>query len=221
MSTMTPDGHVEGWFARVIFVTAEMAGVKITETRTRYYAMDLQEFSQEQIESAFARVRHEGTGFFPFVADIRRQIMPSPDDAALLAWTALEQAAERVGAYQSIVFEDAATAEALLFVFGSWPDFCQCTKGPDLLVKRQQFGAAYRDSQRRLQGPTEPVRCAGLLDSGKRPAGSARLAMGRVTVRSEVIATTELLALEAAESVEAKRMAGIEHKEPWPQKFGQ
>lgn len=198
---MTPDGHVEGWFARVIFVTAEMAGVKITEARTRYYAMDLQEFSQEQIESAFVRVRHEGAGFFPFVADIRRQIMPSPDDAALLAWTALEQAAERIGAYQSIVFEDPATAEALLAVFGSWPDFCACDRSPELNTKRLQFGAAYRDARRRLQGPTEPVRCAGLLDSGKRLAGSARLAMGRVTARGEVIATTEPLALEAAGNV--------------------
>ena len=42
-SSLTPDGHVSEWFGRLMFETAEAAGIKVSEARVRIYAADLKD----------------------------------------------------------------------------------------------------------------------------------------------------------------------------------
>lgn len=194
-STLDRKGNVVEWFATVVFETAEACGIKITEARVRIYAADLGDLTPEQVKQAFRVCRREGSGFFPSVAEVRRQVVATPDDRALLAWTAMEQAAAKVGAYQSIEFEDTVAAAALLQVFGSWPQWCQQETGPELLVKRQQFLAAYREIRRQQAAGTAPVRLSGQLEGGGNYSRLPGLAAGRITAGGTVESITEGTAL--------------------------
>lgn len=191
-STVDSSGNVAEWFGHVIFETAEAYGLKLTESRVRIYAADLGEFEATQVIAAFRRHRKEGK-FFPTVAELRAQMVATPDDRALLAWNAMEQAAVRVGAYQSIEFEDPAAARALTMVFGSWPQWCQQETGPELLVKRQQFLAAYREVRRQEAAGATPIRLSGLLEAGGNYQRLPQLAVGRVTALGVVQNVTEAL----------------------------
>jgi len=194
-STQDRNGNVVDWFARVIFETAEACGTKLTEARVGVYAADLSDLTAEQITNAFRTCRREGSGFFPSVAEVRRQVVATPDDRALLAWNAMEQAAAKVGAYQSIEFSDPIAAAALLQVFGSWPQWCEQEMGPVLLVKRQQFLAAYRDIRRQQAHGTDPVRLSGMLEGAGNYRRLPGLAAGRITATGAVEAITEGTAL--------------------------
>ena len=141
------DGAVDEEFARLMVVVAAATNTQLTEARIRAYAQDLGDVPFEALKVAFLKARRE-TNFFPSLAEIRRQIGPSADDAALIAWTALGNAASAAGAYASIEVEDGAAAEALLAVFGSWPEFCELKEGPALALKRQEFLAFYRSARR-------------------------------------------------------------------------
>ncbi len=172
-SALKADGDVADWFGALLFELAERHGIKLAEARVRIYAADLAEFEPAQVVAAARRASREGSGFFPHSAEIRKALVGSADDAALLAWNGLERAAEQVGSYRSLEIEDPVTAAALLATFGAWSAFCATPAGPALLVKRQEFLAAYRRAQRERPSGAQPVRCAGLLE-----VGLARLTAG-------------------------------------------
>lgn len=120
--------------------------------------------------------------FFPSVAELRSYIVPSGEDAALIAWTAFCEAAEEVGSWSSLEVEDGAAGAALETVFGSWTAFCGYEVGPELGAKRQEFLVAYRDARRtapparRLLGACEAT--GQYKQSGE--VWVARIAAGRV-----------------------------------------
>jgi hypothetical protein len=115
----------------------------------------------------------------------------TPDDRALLAWNSMEQAAAKVGAYQSILFADASAAQALLHVFGSWPNWCQQEAGPELALKRQQFLAVYREIRRTGAAGSKPVRLSGGLESAGNYKQLPGLAAGHITAGGDVEQVTE------------------------------
>jgi hypothetical protein len=211
-SSLTADGNVARWFGHLMLETAEAAGIKVSETRTRVYAADLADLPAEQVIDAVRRIRKEGSGFFPSVAEIRRQIVATPDDQALLAWTAFERAAVSVGAYQSVDVEDTVAAAALVQVFGSWPEWCAQETGPELLTKRQQFFAAYREQRRRQRAAATrlgatlpaitdetPTRLLGLLEGNNRYVRSPAVFIGRITALGQVLSVRDQSALPEAQ----------------------
>lgn len=195
-STVKPDGNVAEWFGALLFEAAEATATRLSEARVRIYANDLADCRPEDIVSAFRRVRKEGSGFFPSIAEIRRQIVATPDDAALLAWTLFERAAFDVGAYESIAVDDHCAATALLNVFGSWQGFCETEQGPEMALKRQQFIAAYRNARRETRVATAPKILHGVLNvSGTfEPKTIARLTAASEIVREDVSSVKRLTA---------------------------
>lgn len=191
MAALDSKGNVVAWFATAIFETAEAFGTKLTEARVRVYAADLDDLPQEQVVQALRTCRREGSGFFPSVAEVRRQCVATPDDRALLAWNAMEQAASKVGAYQSVEFGDPVAAMALLQVFGSWPAWCEMEQGPELALKRQQFMALYRDIRRHGTAGTAPIRLHGQLEGAGNYKQLPGLAAGRITAGGAVEQVTE------------------------------
>ena len=156
MADVTPE------FARFIVGLGEAFGIRLTEARIRIYADQLADLSADDLNIAAARAIRE-LRYFPQVAELRSFVEANTDDAALLAWSSLNCAARTVGAYQSLVVDDPATAFALQRVFGSWSAYCVYDAGPELASKKQEFLAAFRHGRR--SAPAGAKRFAGLCES--------------------------------------------------------
>lgn len=157
------NGAVEERFAKLMVVLAEVLSTRLTEAKVRAYAALLGDVPYEQLQSAFRRAANtQRGGCFPSPGELREHIGPTANDAGLLAWTALDNAARSHGAYASVEVEDGAAAEALMATCGSWSEFCAIDEGPALAIKRQEFLAAYRSAARQ---PQQATRLAGLLES--------------------------------------------------------
>lgn len=199
-SSLTPEGHASGWFAKAIFITAEAFGTKLSEVRVRVYASELSDCDRDQVERAFAQCRREGSGFFPSIPEIRRQLGPSSDDHGVLAWAGLCEAASTIGAYQPLQIDDWCAAEALRRAVGSWVDFCALEEGPNKLVVRQAFLAAYRQARRERQSDAKPQIMLGLCGAPPEDHSSATWG-GRLTDQYHVLQTrvADLPALTSGE----------------------
>lgn len=198
MSYILGNGDVDFEFGKLLGALAESAGAKITEIQIRSYAEALSDVPFDALKMACWKARRE-CNFFPKIAEILKQLGPAPDDLALLAWTGLSAAVSTVGSYASVDVEDPAAAEALLVVFGSWPEFCELPDGPALALKRQEFMAAYRQARRRnLRGAR---RLLGACESsGAYPVGAAlgRVWTATVTLDGRVLATRDRPQLAAS-----------------------
>ncbi len=81
----------------------------------------------------------------PRPAEIRQLAVGDVEDASEAAWMVLRQAMSRAGGYASLVVRDPALAEAVLAVFGSWPEACGLDLSPEMWSsKRKEFGRVYR-----------------------------------------------------------------------------
>lgn len=183
------DGNVTPEFTRLIVAIAEGYPTtgNLSEGTIRIYAWALGDYTVEQIRGAFLRLFKEGSGFFPSTVEILKQLgATSSDDAALLAWAQFRQAAADVGGYASLEVEDAAAAQALLDVFGSWHAYCEEEEGPAMAMKRKEFLAAYR---RRLHSPDVPgkaLRLFGRLESGGGYVPTSHSIVGRITASGAI-----------------------------------
>ena len=176
-------------FAKLMVALAEaFPSVRLREGTIRVYANQLSDIPIRAVADAMSAAIRESE-YFPSVAFIRKFVAPGTDDAAVLAWTALNRAARVVGAYQSLQVEDPCAAEALAQVFGDWPAFCQHDEGPAYGQKRTEFLVAYRQA-RRQQAARGLVSLPGLCEAASRglpPA--ARHWTGRLTVDGRVMSS--------------------------------
>lgn len=196
MSLYYRNGAVTPEFADLMLKLAEYLGVRVDESIYRGHAKLLGDIPFDQLRVACTRTaqRHKYRTF-PTAADIRSYIETRVEDAALIAWAALDQAARSAGAWSSVVVEDPAAAEALVLVFGDWPRFCAYEEGPALAQRRQEFLAAYRVAQARPR-TTAPVTLAGLCGVPKGEiAGSVVTA--RVLLTGDVVTERGQKALPA------------------------
>lgn len=163
------NGAVTEEFHRLMETLAEALGCRVTEAQVRAHAQLFADVEIDDLMMMFRRAAREIEfgGGYPTPGLLRTFLRPRLDDAALLAWSTLSQAAERVGAWQNLYVDDPALAAAVDAVFGSWPEFCALADGPQLTLKRQEFIAAYKTARRfgealpprvliGLCGPTDP-----------------------------------------------------------------
>lgn len=150
-------------FAAAMTALAEVFPQRpLTDQRIELYAQVLADLPIEQIEHAARHAMRE-CRWMPTPAELRSFVEPSADDAALVAWSGFQAAASDVGAWASLVVDDACAAAALEAVFGSWPSFCEL----DVVAigaRRNEFLAAYRTARRGIPGGQAVLR--GLCDRG-------------------------------------------------------
>ena len=93
--------------------------------------------------------------FMPKPAEIRVLAIGDTEDLAEQAWLNWKKAARIAGAYASIATDDPALGEALVSIFGGWPEACLIELSPEMwAAKRKEFGRVYRVmAERRLVGP--------------------------------------------------------------------
>jgi hypothetical protein len=106
-------------------------------------------FSLEQVSKALtAHAMDPDQGrFAPMPADIVRQLQGSVSDRALVAWGRVLDATQRVGAYQSVVFDDPAIHAAIEDI-GGWVNVCRLPYA-ELSHTERRFCESYRAYARR------------------------------------------------------------------------
>lgn len=161
-----PDGYVTEEFSELMAnVASGYPAAKITARGIKLYARAFGHVPLETMQKLFDRAVRERV-HFPSIAELNSYLEASSDDAALIAWSSLQRAAEQAGAWASVEVQDGAAARALLDVFGSWPAFCQMDDGPSLAMKRQEFLAAYRHARR---NPRRGGKLIGLCEAEGKP----------------------------------------------------
>lgn len=108
-----------------------------------------QSFDLEQVRQALTAhaMDPERGHFAPKPADIVRQLQGTQTDRSLVAWGMVLESMQRVGAYSSVAFDDAAI-HAAIDDLGGWPKICRETM--DALPHLQRrFCESYRVYARR------------------------------------------------------------------------
>jgi hypothetical protein len=159
---------VPGEFASLmVTLAAAYPNARLSEAQVRVYYAALRDLPLADVRRACLRAVQE-CAFLPTIAELRRGIVPPTDEAALLAWTALNRAVGLIGGYQSLELADGCAAAALRRVFGSWPQFCEEPAGPGLALKQREYFAAYKQSRRTASVSGPPTRLPGLSEASGR-----------------------------------------------------
>lgn len=127
-------------------------------------------FSLEQVQKAFtAHATDAERGRFPpMPADIVKQLQGTQTDRGLLAWGKVLEAIQRVGAYQSVAFDDPAIHAAVMDL-GGWTTICRSTMD-ELPFLQRRFTEAHRAYAGRGQF-AHPGYLIGESESANRGAG--------------------------------------------------
>ena len=134
-------------FKTLMVGLGEIYGKEITKPVLQFYFNAFKSYSIEQV--SYAANQHavdpkHGT-FFPKPADIVRHLSEcehSSEDKALLAWSAIEGAIRKSGAYGSLEIED-KQALAAVKAIGGWRDLCH-TNIDQMQWKRKEFMSVYQ-----------------------------------------------------------------------------
>lgn len=131
-------------FAALLAGIGELYGKSLSEQWVDLYWRALESFEFEAVQSALqVHVTHPDVGqYFPKPADIVRGIVGSSQMQALQAWTQVEHAIRKVGAYQSLVFDD-PLIHAVLEDMGGWIRLCSMTLS-EMPFRANEFQQRYR-----------------------------------------------------------------------------
>lgn len=133
-----------GEFGRRLVTLAELFDVKLTGTRQALYFEALRDLPFQAVAQGLNQAAKACT-FFPKPAELRKFAVGDAEDLAETAWMAFRQTMRIAGGYASVLMADAALAETVLSVFGSWPAACQAEFTPEMwAAKRKEFGRVYR-----------------------------------------------------------------------------
>lgn len=129
-----------------------------------------QPFEFEQVSKALSAhaVCPERGRFAPMPSDVVRVLQGTMVDRSLIAWGKLLDAMQRVGAYESVVFDDGAI-HAAVEDMGGWTATCR-SRGEDLPHVQRRFCELHRAYSARPDIPYPP-RLLGEYESQNRAAG--------------------------------------------------
>lgn len=130
-----------------------------------------QPFDLDQVRSALTEhaMDPERGQFAPKPADFVRLLHGTQGDKAMVAWGKVLTAMRSVGAYQSVVFDDAAI-HAAVEDLGGWPTICR-SELDELPFLQRRFCEAHRVASRHPTGMTYPPRLIGVHEAENRTAG--------------------------------------------------
>lgn len=131
-------------FSVALSACSELYGRTISEGAMSLWWSALERFDIEQVERAFRATVEDPDGgqFMPKPADLIRCIVGTQADRSLVAWGKVLDAMHRVGAYESVVFDDGAI-HAAISDMGGWPAVCR-SKTDDLPFVQRRFTDLHR-----------------------------------------------------------------------------
>lgn len=131
----------------------------------------LKQFDFMALREAFSRyVTNPDNGqFAPKPADIIKFIAGTSSDTALVAWTKVEKAIGRVGAYSSVVFDD-GIIQGVIYEMGGWTSMCH-KNIDELPFVAKEFQQRYRHYKSMGKIPNYPKILIGLAEADNQLQG--------------------------------------------------
>lgn len=142
-------------FATLMLGVSEYYGTKMSDAVISIYWDALKDFDIQAIDKALSAHLKSDTGqFMPKVADVVKLIDGSSSDMAVVAWTEVQKAIGRVGAYASVVFDD-PIIQAVIRDMGSWSGMCHKSvdEMPFVAKEFQQRYRHYRTTGKETHHP--------------------------------------------------------------------
>lgn len=192
-------------FRNRLVTLAELFDLRLAPTRQALYFEALRDLPFDAVAHGLNQAARACT-FFPKPAELRALAVGDEEDAAETAWMALRLAMRSAGSYASLVTADAALGEAIVAVFGGWPQVCALDLSAEMWAnKRKEFGRVYRVL--RSRGLSGSRYLAGICE--QQNAGRPEW-MKFVQVQRIAGAVLEALSLDAAER-ERTQLAAASH----------
>lgn len=131
-------------FARLLVTTGKYYGRDFTPDLVEMYWNGLADIDLAAIRQALnLHIQNPDTGqFLPKVADIRKAIGGTTQDAALIAWAKVHKAIRTAGGWVDVVFDD-PLIHAVVVDMGGWTKLCE-TLEDELPFRAKEFENRYR-----------------------------------------------------------------------------
>lgn len=131
-------------FMKLLAGVHDFYGKDLTEFAVSVWWQACKECDLSQVSRAFSDHLMDATDgkWMPKPADLVRQLKGTKEDRSRLAWAKVLDAAQRVGAYSDVVFDDPAI-HACIEDLGGWPIVCR-TGYDELPHLERRFCDVYR-----------------------------------------------------------------------------
>lgn len=131
-------------FSRDITALAEMYSRSMSPGLITLWWEALKRFDYEQVNKALAlhSTNPESGQFMPKPADLIRHMEGTATDKSMIAWGKAFDAAQRVGAYNDVVFDD-PVIHAVIEDLGGWVKFCR-SETAEISYLQHRFTESYR-----------------------------------------------------------------------------
>lgn len=131
-------------FIEVLAGVHDFYGRELSEFAATVWLQACDTFDVQQVSKALSAhlMDPERGQFMPKPADIVRQLQGTHTDRALIAWGKVLDAAQRVGAYQSVVFDD-GIIHAVVEDMGGWSKLAR-SGSDELPFVQRRFCETYR-----------------------------------------------------------------------------
>jgi len=149
-------------FATLLDTLAEALDAPVSELRKLAYFDALSDLEFPAVATAVRGLMRTAR-FFPKPVDIREAVLGDVESIIESEWLALHTAMATVGAYRSLICQNATLGQTIVALFGSWPDACRADFTAEMwTAKRKEFGRVYRLYAGDLRLPTNPTVLKGL-----------------------------------------------------------
>lgn len=152
-------------FARLLGGVFALYSKELSQTLIGIWIAALQPYELAAVRDAFNRhaVNPDNGQWLPKPADIVKLIDGGTQDAALVAWAAVDRAVRSIGAYQSVVFDD-PIVHAVLADMGGWIELCKMTDH-EHPFKAKEFVTRYRGFKLRAGIISYPKSLPGITEA--------------------------------------------------------
>lgn len=151
-------------FTKMLIDLGEVYSKTISVTLTNFYWQSLKHLGLPALKRAIeAHIKNPDHGqYFPKPADFIRLIEGSKEHRALKAWSKVRKAINQIGAYNTVVFDD-ALIHAVLQEMGGWINLCT-TSIKEISFRANEFQKHYMIF---LEQPPNsyPKYCCGIIEN--------------------------------------------------------
>lgn len=154
-------------FMQNLFKLSAILDGNLTDPKAEIYWEILKEYADEEIKKAIISAL-KTCKFFPKPAEIIELIEGDKTDKSLLAWVKVKNAIERIGSYQSVIFDD-PIIHVVIDILGGWQKIC-LTLIDDMKWVQKDFERLYQVYQNQPLGEY-PSRLIGIHEQTNREKG--------------------------------------------------
>lgn len=131
-------------------------GKLVSDLKGELWFEELKQYTIEKIEQSIKKIiRTRTLSTYPKVSEIIREIEGSSEDKSLTAWLKVKESIARVGAYQSVQFDD-PVIHSVINDLGGWPKVCEVLED-DLKWMQKDFERIYQLCSKQQNHPQKAI----------------------------------------------------------------